>query len=78
MPVRVAVRDPFLALDRLEVRDLRHAARRREVVEDRLVAGEPLEAHDLLGQKPAVIAELDVPFARNFPSDLIRGHGAKG
>ena len=38
-------------------RDLLHAAGRVEVVEDRLVPGEALEAHDLLGQKR--------PFSRN-------------
>src|ERR671930_570597 len=39
-------------------------ARGREVVEDRLVAGEALEAHDLLGEERAVVAKLDVPLTR--------------
>ena len=54
--------------------ELHDAARRLEVVEDRLVAGEALEAHDLLGQERAVVAELDVPLARNVAEALVEGH----
>jgi hypothetical protein len=44
------------------------------VVEDRLVPDEALEAHDLLGQEGAVVAELDVPLARNAAEALVRRH----
>ena len=74
MPVRVRVGHPLLALDRLERAELLHAARRLEVVQDRLVAGEALEAHDLLGQQRAVVAELDVPLARDVAEALVEGH----
>jgi hypothetical protein len=70
VPVRVRVRHPLLALDRLEVAELLDAAGRGEVVEDRLVPGEALEAHDLLGQEGPVVAELDVALARNVAADL--------
>src|SRR5438045_1362584 len=73
----MAVRHPFVTLDRLEVGDLRDAARRGQVVEDRLVAREALEAHDLLGQQRSVVAELDVALSRNLASDLVRGHRRK-
>jgi hypothetical protein len=74
VPVRVCVRHPFLALDRLEVAQLLHAAGRGEVVQDRLVAGEALEAHDLLGQERPVLAELDVPLAREITEALVERH----
>ena len=48
--------------------ELLDAARRLEVVQDRLVPGEALEAHDLLGQEPAVLAEHDVALARDLPA----------
>src|SRR5207248_8735929 len=54
------------ALDRGELADLRHAARRLEVVEDRLVAGEALVAHHLLCQQSAVGPELRVPLRRQL------------
>ena len=47
------------------------------MVEDRLVAGEALEAHHLLGQERAVVAELDVPLARNVAEALVEGHGRR-
>jgi hypothetical protein len=61
--VRVCFGHPLLVLDRLELAELFHAARRLEVVEDRLVPGEALEAHDLFRQQPTVVAEDDVAFA---------------
>jgi hypothetical protein len=76
-PVLVGLRHPLLAHDRLEGADLLHAAGRLEVVEDRLVAGEALEAHHLLGQERAVVAELDVPLARNVAEALVEGHRGK-
>ena len=60
MPVRVRVRHPLLAHDRLELAELDHAARRLEVVEDRLEAREALEAHHLFGEERAVVAVHDV------------------
>src|SRR2546430_557301 len=73
----MAVRHPFVALDRLEGGDLRDAGRRGQVVEDRLVAREALEAHDLLGQARPVVAELDVALTGDLASDLVRGHRRK-
>ena len=67
--------DPFVALDRRERPELLDAARRLEVVQDRLVPGEALEAHDLLGQEPPVLAEDDVALARKLPASLVEGHG---
>jgi hypothetical protein len=40
------------------------------VVEDRLVPGEALEPHHLLGEERAVVAELDVALARNVAADM--------
>ena len=57
VPVRVRVGHPLLAHDRLELAELDHAARRLEVVEDRLEAREALEAHHLLREERAVVAE---------------------
>ena len=54
-----------------------HAARRLEVVEDRLVPGEALEAHDLLGQQRPVVAELDVALARDVAEALVHRHEPK-
>ena len=76
-PVHVGVGHPLLDLDRLEVADLLDAAGRPQVVEDRLVAGEALEAEDLLDQqrRRAVgrlrrrVAELDVALLRDLPSE---------
>ena len=73
----VRTRVPLLALDPLEGADLLHAARRMEVVEDRLVPGEALEAHDLLGQERAVLTELDVALARHAAEALIGRHVGK-
>ncbi len=78
MPVRVRVGHPFLALDRLEVAELLHAARGDEVVQDRLVPREALEAHDLLGEEGSVVAELDVPLPRNLASALVGRHQREG
>jgi len=75
MAVRVLVGDPLVALDRLEVTEFVHAARRGQVVEDRLVPGEALEAHDLLGEQRAVVAELHVPLARDVTEALVERHG---
>jgi hypothetical protein len=47
---------------------------RLEVVQDRLVPGEALEAHDLLGQEPPVLAEDDVALARELSAPLVEGH----
>ena len=73
--VRVGLGDPLLALDRREGAELLHAARRFEVVEDRLVAGEALEAHHLFGEEPSVLAKDDVPLARDVPAALVERHG---
>ena len=73
-PVRVRLGNPLLALDRREGPELLDAARRLEVVEDRLVPREALEPHDLLGQEPAVLAEDDVSLARDVPAALVEGH----
>ena len=59
-PVHVGVGHPLLAHDRGELADLRQPARRVQVVEDRLVAGEALVAEDLLGQQRAVAPRLGV------------------
>src|SRR6185369_10558764 len=77
MPMLVRAGIPLLALDALERADLLHAARRVEVVQDRLVPGEALEAHDLLGQERAVLPELDVALARNAPESLVGRHVGK-
>ena len=75
--MRVGVRDPLVALDRLEVAELADPNRGLEVVEDRLVPREPLEPHDLLVQERPVVAELDVPLARDVAEALVHRHGAK-
>jgi hypothetical protein len=54
--------------------ELLHAAGRDQVVQDRLVAGEALEAHHLLGQESSVVAELDVALRGNLASALVRRH----
>src|SRR5205823_5801004 len=77
VPVRMRVGDPLLALDRPELAELADPARRLEVVEDRLVPGEPLEAEDLLRQEQPVLAELDVPLARDVAAQLVRRHGPR-
>jgi heme-degrading monooxygenase HmoA len=48
-----------------------------EVVEDRLVPDEALEAHDLLREERPVVAELNVALAREAPEPLVRGHGRR-
>ena len=63
-PVDVGVGHPLVELDRLELADLGDAARRVQVVEDRLVAGEALVAHHLLGQERPVLAELGMALGR--------------
>jgi hypothetical protein len=75
VPVRVRVGHPLVALDRLELAQLAHAAGRLEVVQDRLVPGEALEPEDLLGQERPVVTELDVALARNVPEPLVHRHG---
>ena len=47
------------------------------MVEDRLVPREALEAHHLFGQQRPVVAELDVPLARNLAESLVEGHGGR-
>ena len=74
MPVRVRLRHPLLAHDRLERAALDHAARRLEVVEDRLEAGEALEAHHLLRQQRAVVAVHDVALPRQVAEALVERH----
>jgi hypothetical protein len=64
--VRMLVGQPFVALDLLEPVELHHATRRLQVVQDRLVAGEALEAHHLLGEERSVLPELDVALARDL------------
>ena len=73
--VRVGLRNPLLALDRREVAELLHAAGRLQVVEDRLVAGEALEAHHLFGEQGPVLPEDDVPLAGNVAATLVERHG---
>src|SRR5206468_2068571 len=73
MAVRVLVGNPFVALDLLEAVELHDAARRLQVVEDRLVPGESLEPHHLLGEKRPVLAKLDVPLARDVAETLVEG-----
>ena len=73
--MRVRVRNPLVALDLLEVADLHDAARRLEVVQDRLHPDEALHAHDLLGQERSVVAELDVTLARDVAEALVERHG---
>ena len=77
VPVRVLVGQPLLALDRLEAGEVHHPARRVKVVQDRLVAGEPLEPHHLLGEERAVVAKLDVALPRNVAETLVEGHGGR-
>jgi hypothetical protein len=74
VPVRVLVGHPLLALDRLEAPELHDAAGRLEVVQDRLVAGEALEAHHLLGEERSVLTELDMALAGNVAEALVEGH----
>ena len=66
---------PIVAHDRLEGGDVLHPAGRVQVVQDRLVAGEALEAHDLLGQERPVLPELDVALAWEAAEALVGGHG---
>jgi hypothetical protein len=75
--VRVPLGHPLVALERLELGHLLDAAGRVEVVEDGLVAGEALEAHDLLGQERAVLPKLDVALARQAAEALVRRHAAR-
>src|SRR5439155_4994368 len=72
--VRVLVGHPLLPLDLLEAVELHDPTRRLQVVEDRLVPGEALEAHDLFGEECSVLAELDVPLARDVAEALVEGH----
>src|SRR5579862_2975049 len=65
---------PLLAHDRLELAELDHAARRLEVVEDRLEPREALEPHHLFGEKCPVVAEHDVSLPRKFAETLIERH----
>src|SRR6059058_786976 len=74
VPMRVLLRHPLLALDRLEAAELHDAARRLQVVQDRLVAGEALEAHHLFGEKRSVVPELHVALARNVAEALVERH----
>ena len=78
MAMRVRVRDPLLALDRLELAELLHAAGRDQVVEDRLVAREAFEAHHLLGEEGSVVPELDVALPRDLASALVGRHQPEG
>src|SRR4029079_19404464 len=77
-PVDVGVGHPLLAHDRPEAADAVEAARRVQVVEDRLVAAEALVAEDLLDEQPPVpvlpAPELGVALGR----DLSEGHVAHG
>ena len=44
------------------------------MVQDRLVPGEALEPHDLLGQERSVVPELDVALARDVAETLVGRH----
>ena len=73
-PVHVRVGHPFVALDRAELADRVEPAGRVQVVEDRLVAGEALVAHDLLGEERragAVPAHLHVALAGDLAEALV-------
>src|SRR5581483_709678 len=72
--VRMRVRHPFGALERLELAELRDAAGRVDVVEDRLHPREALEPDDLLRQQGAVRAELGVPLRGDLAAALVEGH----
>src|SRR5262245_43636170 len=76
--VSVAVRHPPLARDRLAGRDRLNTAGGMQVVQDRLVPGEALEPHDLLGQKRPVLSELDVALAREAAEVEVGRHGSTG
>jgi len=69
------VGNPLLALDRLEFAELADAAGRGQVVEDGLVPGEALQAHDLLRQQGPVVPELRVTLAGNVAESLVERHG---
>jgi hypothetical protein len=71
VPVDVGFGDPLAVLDGRVLVRLRDPARRLEVIEDRLVARESLEAHHLLDQQPPVVAELDVALARDVSKLLV-------
>ena len=73
--MRVRLGDPFLALDRRELAELLHAAGRFQVVQDRLVAREPLEPHHLFGEEASVFAKDDVTLAGNVAATLVERHG---
>ena len=66
-PVHVRLGRPLLALERSQGADLGDAAGRMDVVEDRLVAREPLVAHHLFDEQTTVVAHLRVPLARDLP-----------
>ncbi len=78
-PVHVRLGHPLLELDRRELADVLHPARRPQVVEDRLVAGEALEPEDLLDQQRRLavvgrrlrVAELHVPFLRHLAQAVV-------
>jgi hypothetical protein len=66
-PVHVRVGDPLVQRERLERADLGDVAGRAHVMEDRLVAGEALVAHDLLDEQPAIlVAELGMALGRQI------------
>src|SRR5215204_5988604 len=62
---------PLAVLDRLELARLGDPAGRGQVIEDRLVAREPLEAHHLLDEEAAVLAELSVALARELSQPVV-------
>jgi hypothetical protein len=73
-PVGMRVGHPLLALDRRERTELLHPTGRDDVVQDRLVPREPLEAHHLFGEERPVLAEHDVTLARKLAATLVEGH----
>ncbi len=79
-PVHVRLGHPLLELDRRELAHVLDAAGRPQVVEDRLVAAEALEAEDLLhqqrrravaGARRVGIAELDVALGRDLAEVVV-------
>src|SRR5581483_6445825 len=72
--MRMGVRHPLVADDRLELAALDHSARRLEVVEDRLEAGEALEAHHLLRQERPVVPGDDVALPGQLAETLVERH----
>jgi hypothetical protein len=77
MTVRVLLRQPLVAHDRLEAGEVHDAAWRVQVVEDRLVAGEALEPHHLFAEQRPVLPKLHVALARDVAEALVERHAER-